>query len=322
MNNAKVSIIVPIYNSAAYLPACIESIMNQTYKNIEILLVDDGSTDSSLEICMKYSDVDNRIHVIHQENKGVSSARNNGLDNVSGEFFSFVDSDDELKENAIELLMNDILENDADMASAVLSMVAANGAITSIYENHLLTVYSGTDMVRLSLEGDRQTNSACAKLFKYDFFKDVRFVDGKSINEDGFYLFQCYALKPTVVQHNESIYLYHVREGSNSRNEFSDKYFDMLYFCDRKKEIVMKSFPEFSDKLIIMEVSVNLFFLEVLCRTKDKKYLEAQKNSIKLVKKFYRQFNCINKHERQMAWIVAHGLYPVYKAAVYSKYYR
>lgn len=322
MLDAKVSIIVPIYNSEAYLPICIESIMHQTYKNIEILLIDDGSTDSSFEICAKYADIDERIKVFHQENKGVSAARNKGLDNMTGVFFSFVDSDDTLEVNAISLLVNDILQNNADIASAVYSMVLSNGKIMRIYENHMLNIFSGMDMLRLSLEGDRQTNSACAKLFRHSVFHAIRFIEGRSINEDGFFLFQCYTLQPTVVQHNESIYLYYVHEGSNSRTDFSDKYFDMLYFCDQKKEIILKNFPELSDNLITMEVSVNLFFLEILCRTNDKKYIEAQKNSIRLVKKHYYAFRCKNRHERQMAWIVAHNLFPIYKMAVRFRYYR
>ena len=322
MSQAKVSIIVPIYNSEKYLPACIESIANQTYKNTEILLVDDGSTDNSLKICTQFAAADARIKVLHQENRGVSAARNKGLENMTGEFFAFVDSDDELKENAIDFLMNDILQHHADMASAVKSLVGADGTISSIYEDHSLNIYSGKDMLRLSLEGERQTNSACAKLFRYSTFHAVRFAEGKSINEDGFYLFQCYALLPTVVQHNESIYLYYIRSGSNSRNAFSDKFFDMLYFCEKKKDIVKRDFPELSKHLITMEVSVHLFFLEILCRTTEKKYKEAQNESIRIVKKYYPVFCCMNKHERQMAWIVAHGLYPLYKWAVRLKYYR
>ncbi|MBQ9780415.1 MAG: glycosyltransferase [Clostridia bacterium] len=322
MEDKKVSIIVPIYNSEAYLPLCIESMIKQTYKNIEILLIDDGSTDASLDVCLQYAEADERIKVIHQENGGVSSARNNGLDHMTGEYFAFVDSDDEIKENAIEFLLNDLLIYNADMASAVKSTVLPNGTITSVYEDQSLNVYSGMEMLRLSLEGERQTNSACAKLFKHSVFHAVRFAEGRSINEDGFFLFECYTLQPTVVQHNVSVYLYYVRSGSSSRNAFSDKYFDMLYFCERKKEIVQKNYPELSDHLITMEVSAHLFFLEILCRTTEAKYKPQQKASIKLVKKYYRVFDCMNQHERKMAWIVAHGGYPLYKKLIRLKYYR
>lgn len=322
MTDIRVSVIIPVYNSEAYLSACIGSVINQTYKNLEIILVDDGSKDDSLKICNEYAGLDKRIKVFHQENRGVSSARNKGLKKMTGDYFTFLDSDDELKMNAIEFLLNDILLYKADMSSAVKSKVSKDGNISCIYDDHSLHVYSGTDMLKLSLEGERQTNSACAKLFHARFFRDIRFEEGKSINEDGFFLFQCYMLKPTVVQHNESVYLYYIRNASNSRNGFSEKYFDMLYFCERKKEIIHRDFPELSDKLITMEVSVHLFFLEVLCRTNEKKFKDAQRNSVKLVKKYYPVFYCMNGHERKMAWIVAKGLYPIYKKIVRLKYYR
>lgn len=322
MSEYKVSVIVPVYNTDRYLAACIESIINQTYKNLEILIIDDGSTDTSLSICMEYASRDERIRVVQQENMGVSAARNKGLAIMTGDFFLFVDSDDELKDFAIEFLLKDILEHTADMASAVKCLVNADGTTISPYDDHRLMVYSGLDMLKLSLGGERQTNSACAKLYRASFFRSIRFEQGRKINEDGFFLFQCYALKPKVVQHNENVYLYNIRAGSNSRSIFSDKYLDILYFCERKKDIVKKNFPELADELVTMEVSAHLFFLQNLCRTTDRRYLEMQKASIKLVKQYYKDFYCMNKYERKMSWIVAHGLYPIYKMAVRLRFYR
>ena len=219
----------------------------------------------------------------------------------------------------MEFLLGDAQKYNADIVSAVKSIIDKNGNISNIYGNGALNVYTGLDMLTLSLEGDRQTNSACAKLFKRSFFKNVRFEEGRSINEDGFYLFQCYALRPIVVQHNVSVYNYFIRSNSNSRNAFSEKYLDMLYFVDRKKEIIMKDFPELKKHIVTMEVSTNLFFLEILCRTTDKKYKPYINNSIKLVSCHYKDFYCINKHERMMAWIVYHRLYHIYKLLVRVK---
>ena len=322
MQNILVSIIVPVYNAEQYLSACIESIQGQSYRNLEIILVDDGSSDSCPQICDEYAQMDSRILVIHQPNKGVSAARNAGLHCATGEYYAFVDSDDELRSNAIEFLLSDVQQYNADIASAVKSTVLQDGTVSSVYEDHSLSIYSGLEMLELSLDGERQTNSACAKLFRRTLLGSVRFIEGKSINEDGFYVFQCYSLKPTVVQHNVSVYLYYIRTNSNSRNVFSEKYFDMLYFCERKKEIVKNTFPELLDKLITMEVSTHLFFLEILCRTVDKKYDSHIKESVRLVKRYYNDFYCINKHEMKMAWIVAHGLYPLYKILVRLKYYK
>lgn len=322
MSEDKVSVIVPVYNSEAYLPMCIESIRRQSYQDIEILLIDDGSTDGSLRICREHAASDSRIRVIWQENRGVSAARNCGLESMSGAFFTFVDSDDILTENAIACLMQDLSNNCADLASGVKSMLLSDGTLRETDADHRLNVYSGRDMVRLSLEGDGQTNSVCAKLFRASMFRDIRFEEGRGIHEDGFFLFRCFTLEPKTVQHNESIYLYRVREGSNSRDAFSEKHYDMLYFCERKKQIVQQSFPELAGLLPAMEVRTHLAFLSVLCRTTDRRHRTAQKKSIQIVKQYYGAVPYLNQHHRRLAWIAAHGLYPFYRQAVYWKYYR
>lgn len=103
----KISIIIPIYNVEQYLPQCLDSIINQTYKNLEIILINDGSTDNSGKICDNYAKVDNRIHVFHKKNEGVSSARNLGLEKCTGDFIGFVDPDDFIELNMYELLYNE-----------------------------------------------------------------------------------------------------------------------------------------------------------------------------------------------------------------------
>ena len=322
MSARKISVIVPIYNSEAYLPRCIESIQKQSYSNLELLLIDDGSSDDSLTLCRKYAKTDPRIRVIHQENRGVSAARNAGLEAMTGDCFTFVDSDDALLEHALALLVKDLEEQGADLSLAIKSAVRPDGTVSTPGEDHSLILRSGDEMLKLSLEGEAQTNSACAKLFDRAFFQSVRFVEGRSVNEDGFFLFQCYALRPKTVQHNESVYLYYLRDGSNSRDSVSEKHLDMLYFCQRKKEIVRDSFPALADLLVSMELRTDLAFLGVLCRTRDRRFLEQQRDCIRTVKTLYPAFRSPRKHERRMAWIVAHGFYPLYKAIFYRKYSR
>lgn len=119
----KVSIIVPIYNSENFLNFCIDSLLSQTYKNFEILLIDDGSKDKSLEICKKYSQTDFRIKVFHKENGGVASARNYGLNHSSGEYILFVDSDDYIDSSMIEILVNMIENNKSDFSLCGIKQV-------------------------------------------------------------------------------------------------------------------------------------------------------------------------------------------------------
>lgn len=115
MNKGKISIIIPVYNTAFFLPKCIDSISNQTYQDFEILLINDGSTDESGYICDYYAELDSRIKVFHLEHKGVSVSRNKGLDEMRGDFLCFLDSDDYLVTNALEILVNEIEESQADV---------------------------------------------------------------------------------------------------------------------------------------------------------------------------------------------------------------
>ncbi|MBQ7965949.1 MAG: glycosyltransferase family 2 protein [Ruminococcus sp.] len=322
MTEPLVSVIVPIYNAKQYLPQCIESVLNQSYNNIELILVDDGSTDNSFEVCNEYCKSDNRVIAVRQENTGVSGARNKGIDLAKGEYIAFVDSDDELMADGIKLLVEDAIKYDADMVSAVKRIINPDGSVYSPYDDGKCMIYEGVESVELSLDGERQTNSACAKLFKKSFLGDIRFAEGRSINEDGFFLFECYVKLPKLVQHNICIYNYYVRSNSSTRSGFSEKYFDMLYFCDRKREIINELFPQLNQKMTNQEVTTNIFFLEALCKTKDKAYTKYQKDSIKLIRKNYKSYTTMNEHERKMARIIRYGFYPLYKVAVRLVYYR
>lgn len=321
-HGALVSIIVPVYGTEAYLPACIESLRGQSYPHIEIILVDDQSPDTCPEICDRYAGMDDRIVVIHQENKGVSGARNTGLRHAKGEYILFVDSDDEMYRDAVEILMEDAIRYNADTVSALQRLVYVNGEAKSSDADGTCTVYQQDEPLLLSLAGDANTVSACAKLFRASFIRDIRFEEGRNINEDGFFVFRCYCKKPLLIQHNVYVYQYNLRDGSNSRQRFSDKYLSMLWFCERKKELLEAEFPQYAEQRDNMEVRTNLEFLQVLCSATDKKYKAVQRASVKTVRRLYRSHKPTVPHHKKLAWIVAHGLYPLYKLMVRVKYYR
>lgn len=141
MNNTPlISVIVPVFNAQRFLPKCIGSILNQSYKNLEVLLIDDGSTDKSLEICKKYEQKDNRVVVISQENGGVSSARNNGLRRANGEYICFVDSDDWIPKKSIELLYRAILVEDSDLAVGALKSIEKARTFISTVPNEVINI--------------------------------------------------------------------------------------------------------------------------------------------------------------------------------------
>ena len=307
-----VSIIVPVYNCENYLENCVKSLTDQTYSDIEIVLVNDGSEDNSAKICDSLKLTDSRITVIHQENKGVSAARNKGIEISKGKYFMFVDSDDTISDNAVEFLLNDATRYNADIVSAVKSTINENGEIHSPYDNREIHIYEGKESLILSLQYERQTNSACAKLFRREMFADIRFCEGRSINEDGYFLFQCFSLYPVYVQHNVSIYQYYIRNNSNSRSRFSEKYLDMLYFSDLKSDYIAQHEKELKGYALNMEISTRIFFLEVLCRANWKDYSRLKKDSISFIRKNYKKYHTQNKHEKDMSKIIAFGLFPIY----------
>lgn len=320
--NPMISVIVPVYGTEQYLPKCIDSIIQQSYSNIEIILVDDQSPDSCPEICDCYSEKDKRIIVIHQKNKGVSGARNTGIRCSSGEYIMFVDSDDELYPDSIKLLYDEIKSTGADIASGKKQSASYDKQSVIEQNTGKRSVYCGEEPVFLSLDGDVNTNSTCAKLFNKSFIDGIYFEEGKNVHEDGFFLFLCYLKKPVLVQRDVYIYRYNFRQNSNSHSDFSDKYLAILYFCEQKKKIISESYPQYIDRLHNMEVRTNLQFLDLLCRTKDNSYNVLQKKCINTVRALYKYHRPINKHHKQLVWIVVHNLYPLYKKLVYYKNHR
>jgi glycosyltransferase involved in cell wall biosynthesis len=181
MSDPKIAIIVPIYNSEKYLEQCIESLLNQTYKNIEIILIDDGSTDKSSAICDYYAKVDNRIKVIHKKNEGVSIARNTGIENTNAEKIQFLDSDDFLEANATESLLYALSDGLCDLAVGSYSLYYDNkvASIKSIspFEINSDTISVETYIGKLAIHttdiyfGSNWNKLYDAKIIKNNFVK-------------------------------------------------------------------------------------------------------------------------------------------------------
>lgn len=322
VDNILVSIIVPVYGTEEYLSDCINSLCNQSHSCIEIILVDDQSPDRCPEICDTYAKQDSRIKVIHQKNKGVSGARNTGLDLATGDYIVFVDSDDELYSQAIEQLLQDAVFYEADIVSAVHSLVDGQGNIIRDNGDGVCEVFRDDEAILLSLKGNINTNSVWAKIFRSEFIKDIRFEEGKNINEDGYFMFQCFVRRPVLVQHNVAVYKYSIRQNSCSRQKYSDKYLSMFYFMDRKKEYIKAHYPQYIDQAYNMEIRTLLFFLDILCSDTESKNKSLQNQCIKRVRELRKYHIPINKHHKQLEWIVVSGLYPIYKILIRIKYYR
>lgn len=231
-----ISIIVPVYNVEKYLDRCIKSILQQTFKDFELILVDDGSTDGSEAICNQYRDIDNRIKVIHKENGGLSSARNAGLDIARGMYIGFVDSDDYINNKMYEILLDELIKNDSDLSICKLVRVRDDYKVDNKKVKIVEKNYNNLE----ALEELYRSNSvdfivAWNKLYKSEILRDIRYPIGKKY-EDEFVIHKILNKCKRVTYINQEMYYYYQRENSIINSKFSIKDIDKLYFnLDRMK---------------------------------------------------------------------------------------
>ncbi|MDQ1000338.1 glycosyltransferase involved in cell wall biosynthesis [Neobacillus niacini] len=234
MVNQKISVIVPIYNVEKYLPQCIESIINQTYKNLEVILVNDGSPDNSGEVCNFYRSKDNRIKVIHKDNGGLSEARNIGLDNASGDYVSFIDSDDYIHERFYEILFNMIISTNAEIAQCGFTKVYEEKNIKGNIKNQVIVPTSNKNILNkieslTSLFNQDYVVSVVVwnKLYRKELFDNIRFPVGK-IHEDEFTTYQLLYKSKKLALTKIPLYYYLQRTNSIMGEKFNSKRLDVL----------------------------------------------------------------------------------------------
>ena len=190
----KISIIIPIYNKEKYIERCINSVINQTYSNLEIILVNDGSKDRSGEVCDEYKKKDSRIVVIHKENGGCGSARNCGIDAATGEYIMFIDGDDYIENEMCEILYDNITSSNTDICACFFKYKQKDGNI--LYENYSddkelseVKIYNGIEFLELLYRGPFQNGlvvSLCNKIYKKELFNDIRLKEGIIFEDDEF----------------------------------------------------------------------------------------------------------------------------------------
>jgi len=221
-----VSIIVPVYNVEQYLMRCVDSILNQSYKNLEIILVNDGSTDNSLEICQVLERKDSRIKVVTQQNLGLSEARNTGLQNASGDYIGFVDSDDYIESRMIEILLTNLQENNADVSCGRAFIHSRNGVIRHPNNNHkeIIIISDKNNLIKTYLDGSI-TMAAWDKLYKKEALIGIKF-DKNTFNEDAdFILKLCLTGKKFVCDSRKYYHYVKRNEGSLTGSKFNARCF-------------------------------------------------------------------------------------------------
>lgn len=281
-----ISIIVPVYNVEKYLNKCLDSLVNQTYKNIEIIVVDDGSTDSSGKIADDYSNKYENVKVIHTVNCGLSAARNIGLDNASGEFIAFVDSDDWVDSNTFEAVYQMISSNNYDL-SAFAMLLEYDTETEQHISEHDANISNQKELFRLILDTDYVCGFACNKLFKASLIGDLRFDESLLSCEDivfcSKYAMNCKNAIYTTAQ------FYHYRQRNDSMTgeyKYSVRKLSVLTAYENIMPIYKEYAPEDYYKLErnYLKIALNIKGRMILSGVKDD---EVAQRLEKIIKEYY-----------------------------------
>lgn len=267
--DAKISVIVPVYNVEKYLCKCIDSIINQTYTNLEIILIDDGSPDNCGVVCDDYFLKDNRIKVIHKENGGLSDARNAGLDIATGDYISFIDSDDYIHKDFYKTLINLIVKYNADIAQCgfldVYEEDVDNFSKDKLYINEKITILNNNEAIN-NLFNKNYVNTVVVwnKLYKRKLFKNIRYPKGK-IHEDEYTTYKLLFSAKKVVSISMEMYYYLRRPNSIMGKGFNiksldklDAYYEQILFYNNKKLFKLEEKAKNKFEFFIKEAMINV----------------------------------------------------------------
>lgn len=286
MEKYKVSIIIPIYNVEKYINKCIQSIIDQTYSNLEIILVDDGSIDRCSKICDEYANKDKRIKVIHKQNGGLSSARNIGIDISSGEYILFIDADDYIHESTVEILIKKAISKNADIVHFNFQYVDEEGNKINIKnknldDNKILNSYETIcEYAKKSI-----IVMACTKLYKRELFDGLRFDEGYVYEDELIFPKIIYKSKINYMI-NDKLYYYVNRESSITKSNLTNNKIEskkkLIRFLE---EFYLENYPE-----LMRYIYIKIYFI---CSSTIKEIKKSNrldnKNKIKITEYFYKK---------------------------------
>lgn len=240
-----ISVIVPVYNVEKYIRECLDSIVNQTYKNLQIILVDDGSTDNSSKICDEFAKKDSRITVVHQENQGAGAAKNTGLELIEGEYFSIIDSDDYIDLSMYEKMVSLMKQYDSDIVQCLFKQVYVNKIIMRQYSTlkKSCTVLTRQKYLQHFLS-DWKFAVFWNKLFRSSLLDNIRFPVGRKI-DDEFFTYKLVCNAKRIVNTTEPFYFYRMRKSSVMNNNAKNRLiYDRIDCFVERYEYVSSRFPK------------------------------------------------------------------------------
>lgn len=292
-----VTIVIPVYNVEKYIRKCIESLQSQTYSNIEMIVVNDGTKDNSLNIVKEMATFDNRIKIISQENQGLSMARNTGIQNANGEYICFVDSDDFVHKDYVKLLLENVIENDADIGVCDFWYIDETGKTWSRKEKKK-KVYSNIEAIKDILTNEQDTEvMTWNKLYKTSLFRDnsIYFPKGK-LHEDNFTTYKLYYYANKIVLKPDKLYYYLQRKTSIMGKKFNTRRLDILQAVEETKKFIQDKEIELKQEIEFYKLMTQINLLNNMIRDgfkQTERYQMVEK--IKKDKAIYKKNKYINK---------------------------
>lgn len=235
-----VSILIPVYNTEEYLPKCLDSIVNQTYSNLQVVIIDDGSKDASLSIAQKYAKQHPYIEVYHQENQGVASTRNNLLDKVKGDYVLFIDSDDWCELDMVEYLVNNATINNTDLI--VCGMVVNDALIRMDFQERML---SQEECIKIFLFHQEITGSLCNKFIKKSLLHNLYFQYDISYGEDALFCWSFLQKAKQIMMTNRQLYHYRMNNFSISHKTFGIQKYSAYNVWTNIAQDTLNKWPQF-----------------------------------------------------------------------------
>ena len=285
MKEELISVVIPVYNVENYLEKCIQSVIDQTYSNLEIILVNDGSTDKSGEICDKYSEIDERIIVIHKKNGGLSDARNTGIDRATGKYIGFVDSDDYIDKEMYSIMYNNIILNDASVSIVNRYYTFPDGKKVLRYKiDKQIKIMNNIEAIEEMNNFSTFDMAAWDKLYEIKLFDDIRFPVGK-LSEDFYIMYLIFEKCKKVVFDSRPLYYYFQRDNSITRNKKVN--FDFIEAAKQQMNYIGNKYPQLENCVKSAYLSANLTAYNSHLKQKVKLDKEMIKKFKKEVKAYY-----------------------------------
>ena len=297
-----ISIIVPVYGVEEYLDRCVKSVVDQTYHNLEIILVDDGSPDNCPVMCDNWTEKDSRIKVIHKQNGGLSDARNVGMAGSTGEFIFFLDSDDTIAPQAIQLLFDSLMDTESEISVCGMEMVWDDGTPGRMLTRKGSCVLNREMAMEAIIRETWLKQPACGKLYKAELIREIPFPVGKC-HEDVFWSYQAVGRARKVSVFDTPCYFYLQRGGSIMGSGYSPKRLDALEARTERMGYLEMEFPA-----LVEEGKRELWFfcmylLQMAMKNLDGEALMSTKNRVRKAIKEVRPVSAGNISLKQRLWL-------------------